>query len=156
MGAGTCFAASPMISRLRTTARLRVSSAMNASRVIVPTAFEMNAASSRMWRRYSAPEGDILDLSKDPGPDVRAQRLRGDQLHAAPEQGLQEEGEAHEAVEGLPPRLELHQQVDVTVGTLVPPAKRAEQTEPPHAEAADTPFLVLQNGHDRVRLSDGH
>lgn len=70
---------------------------------------DSTAASSRMCCSNSSGDGHILDTGQNVGTDVWAQGLGGDEFHPAVEKCLQEVGQAHEVVEGLAPRPELHQ-----------------------------------------------
>src|SRR5207247_332373 len=97
--AGSFFTASPMISRLRTTARRKTSSDMNSAWVVLAAARVRNAASSRMCRRYSRGSDDILGSSQDVRPDVWAQSLRCHQFDPPPQMALEDLAELHERVE---------------------------------------------------------
>ena len=58
--------------------------------------------------------------------NVRTQRLRGEQFDLSFEQRFQKEGQLHERIKRLGPRLELHQHIDITLVPLLPTDKRAK------------------------------
>src|SRR5215212_10020131 len=96
---GMFFTASPIISTLRTTARLRVSSPSNDSRSRPMLVRRRYSASSRMCSRYSRADRFIFYFAKDVRPDVRAERFGRQQVNFPAEQIFEEEGERHEVVE---------------------------------------------------------
>jgi len=58
--------------------------------------------------------------------NVRTQRLRGEQFDLSFEQRFQKEGQLHERIKRLGPRLELHQHIDITLVPLLPTGKGAK------------------------------
>src|SRR5579885_2312784 len=101
VSAGTFLAASPMISRLRTKARFKVSSCRKSSSESPSTFFRRYSASSSMCCRTSLPKRDILHLVKDARPHVGAQALGREQLDSPLQQVFEEKDEVHKIVEAL-------------------------------------------------------
>lgn len=58
--------------------------------------------------------------------NVRTERLGGEQFDPSFEQRFQKEGQVHERIKRLGPRLELHQYVDITLAPLLPADKGAK------------------------------
>lgn len=69
--AGIFFVASPIISKLRVTARFRVSSIIKSSSDNSLHDSKMNRHSSEMCWRYSLGSLDVLNLTQDAWTDVR-------------------------------------------------------------------------------------
>ena len=58
--------------------------------------------------------------------NVRTERLRSEQFDPSFEQRFQKEGQVHERIKRLGPRLELHQHIDITLVPLLSADKRAK------------------------------
>jgi hypothetical protein len=70
-------------------------------------------ASSRIWRRYSRAERDILHLLEDMRTDVGAEPFGRDELYTALQQVFQQERECDKMIKRFLARLEFHQQIDI-------------------------------------------
>ena len=124
-------------------------------RLLNPSSGEAQSArksiSSRMWRRGSRCEEDILRLSKDVRPDVRAQVLRRDQLHSAAQHLFQKECQPHEVFKRLLIRRELDQQVHVAVQPGLASEDGAEQRRTPKRRISASTDLSRLMAWLRVR-----
>src|SRR5690606_16673033 len=76
-----------------------------------------------MCRRYSRGSKDIGGVGEDRWPDERRQRLGRHQLDSPSEQPLKEFCQGDEAVEPLQLRVELDQQIDISVRPCLPPGR---------------------------------
>lgn len=97
-----------------------------------------------MWRRYSAAEGGILHLPEDARPDMGAEGFGRHQFHAPAEEVFEEKRQAHKVIEGLLPRLEFHENIDVAGLGRLAADERAEQAATPHAQGAELVAAVIQ------------
>jgi len=79
---------------------------------------------------------------------MRAQGLRGHDFDPPLERLLQEKGKLHEMVEGLSPRLELHEQIDIAARSLLSPNERPKKPDPPYAQGPDLGLVLADELED--------
>src|SRR5919198_624408 len=92
-------------------------------------------------------DGFIADFFLDSGTHEGADCFGGEEVDLPAEKVFKEKAELNEVVVVLLPLIELHDQVDVALLTLLAPDVGAEQPDPPHA-MADQKIIVFSNaGH---------
>ena len=80
--------------------------------------------------------------------NVRTERLGGEQFDPSFEQRFQEEGQLHERIKRLGPRLELHQHIDITLAPLLLADKGAKYAQAAHPKGADVTVMLVQECQD--------
>src|SRR5712691_1161887 len=151
--AGSCLTASPMTSRLRTTASSVLSSPAKPCfespfvyRLILPIA-------PRMSSRWTLKSRGMQGFFEDRLPKSWLDRLAEDEVHPAPEQPLQEGLQVHVGVEGL--GLELDHEIEIAVLLGRAPGCGAEETKAPNAVSPDDRRALLEAMEDLV-CAQGH
>lgn len=76
--------------------------------------------------------------------NVRTERLGGEQFDPSFEQRFQEEGQLHERIKRLGPRLELHQHIDITLAPLLLADKGAKYAQAADSKGADMASMLVQ------------
>src|SRR3954469_21607774 len=147
--AGIFFVASPMISRLRTKARQRVSSLRKASNDRSRLWVSRYSASASMWRRYSRGSEDILRFCQDSRTDEGRERFGRQHVDSTSQPGLKQVAEREKIAERLRSRPETHDHIDIAVGAGSVPEHRTKQREALYAEGSD---LLFGLGEDLDRL----
>src|SRR5437773_8438057 len=149
VSSGTFFVASPIISVLRTKARLSTSSWRNDSHVVCVACADRNSASRRISRSNSTVVGCIADGWQNQ-PGLRfGERFVRDEIHAAVQKFFQPFVQCEEIVISALRVVELDIHIHIAVVTFLAACKRAEYAEPARTEREQFRKMSLD---DRQRI----
>jgi len=147
----SCFTASPMISRLQTTARESTGSDWISFASFSRVRRRRNATSSWIWPRntlsFFTPGHLVLDIRSHEG----TQSSHRHKIHPPVEQGLEVIAKGEEVLKRCLAPLEFHQHIDITLRSRLSPDHRTKEPNLLHMEAA----LQVTNvgGEDTLRTT---
>src|ERR1044072_8685653 len=98
----------------------------------------------------------MFGLFKYVVPETWVERFGRQEVNPSTEQFLKKVGQCHDVVEGLPTRLEFHENVNVTLIIRLSARERAEDTDLPDAVAAELFAALTQQREDLVFCLNRH